>query len=305
MTELKTENAVEIHPTLAFSLHRARRATENRQPLAHEHVSLLVARIDALEAGLRDVREFLVANPRDEVVQTKREGELHDAIAAGLETRASIRLHAKQAKADNCVCQTQPDDVLRLCDGLDAAHDVIAAQASDMRALVSGLPWASPRMNAELMRAVLEEIAAFRPKVGDGEGVREWNRAGRYAAVAAAHALRVASYSPVYDDETVTETLSSYPDSARVVVRDHDGYEADSGLNVGRLTMILSRCEAFEQLKHGERPPAPIQPLIERYAAEIVAALDRLPELPEEIRKTVAELDAALVAEDEKRRIPE
>jgi hypothetical protein len=111
-------------------------------------------------------------------------------------------------------------------------------------------------MNAELMRAVLEEIADFKPKPGEGEGVREWNRAGRYAAVAASHALRVASYSPVYDDEAVTEALASYPDSARIVIRDHDGAEADAGLTVGKLTMMLSRCEAFEQLTHDSRPPA-------------------------------------------------
>jgi hypothetical protein len=160
-------------------------------------------------------------------------------------------------------------------------------------------------MNAELMRAVLEEIAAFRPKVGEGEGVREWNRALRYAAVAASHALRVASYSPVLDDEIVTETLASYPDSARIVIRDHDGDTADAGLTVGKLTVLLSRCQAFEQLTHGREPADTIPPLVERLAHQLVARLDLLEGLPDDIRSAIAELDAALISHDEKRRTPE
>lgn len=116
------------------------------------------------------------------------------------------------------------------------------------------------------------------------------------------HALRVASYSPIYNDDVVTETLASYPDSARMVIHDHDGDTADSGLTVGKLTMLLSRCQAFEQLTHDRKPAAAISPLVERLAHELVAKLDGMTDLPEDIRRGVAELDAELIAQDEKRR---
>jgi hypothetical protein len=295
MTEQASGSASDLHPSLAAALHRARLATEYRQSLAHEHVALLVARIDALEAGLRDVRAFVASTPG--APEPDHEG-LSDAYAA----ERLCRDVAVEMKAENIQWRLDPAYILRLCDGLNAARAIIATQAEDLRAMSAGLAPISPRLNAELMRAVLEEIAAFQPKSGAGEGVREWNRALRQAAVAASHALRVASYSPIYNDDVVTETLASYPDSARIVIHDHDGDTADSGLTVGKLTMLLSRCQAFEQLTHDRKPAAAISPLVERLAHELVAKLDGMTDLPEDIRRGVAELDAELIAQDEKRR---
>jgi hypothetical protein len=295
MIEQASGSASDLHPSLAAAVHRARLATEYKESLSHGHVALLVARIDALEAGLRDVRAFVASTPG---APEPDHEELSDAYAA----ERLCRDAAVEMKAENIQWRLDPAYILRLCDGLNAARAIIATQAEDLRAMSTNIAPISPRMNAELMRAVLEEIVAYPPRSGDGEGVREWNRALRYAAVAASHGLRVASYSPIYNDDVVTETLASYPDSARIVIRDHDGDTADAGLTVGKLTVILSRCEAFEQLTHDNQPPAVTSPRIERLAHALVTMLDGMEGLPEGIRRGVAELDGELIAQDEKRR---
>jgi hypothetical protein len=299
MSEQVVEKPTDQHPMLAEALHRARRATEYRQALAPEHVALLVSRIDALEAGLRDIRTFVASVPAE--VDTDQDGILSDSY----EAERLCRDVAVDMKAQNLQWRLDPSYILKICDGLNAARMIIAAQAKDLLAMSAGLAPISPRMNAELMRGVLREIASFRPRTGEGEGVREWNRAQRRAAVAASHALRVASYSPIYDDAETTETLASYPDSARIVIRDHDGDTADTGLTVGKLTILLSRCQAFEQLTHDRKPTDAVAPLVERLAHELVTKLDELDGLPDDIRRAIAELDTALISQDEYRRTPE
>lgn len=285
----------DLHPALSLAMHRARGAVEYRKPLGHDDVALLVGRIDALEAGLRDVRDFVAAD-----------GDGYDGqdevLAGAVETERLCRQVACQMKAENIQWRLDPNHILRLCDAVSSSAWLVGKQARDLRAMSAILAPLSPRLNAEIMRAVLVEIAAM-PRRPDGdEASRGWNRAARYVATAAREALRVASYPPVYNDDAVTEALASYPDGARIVIRDYDGDVADTGLNVGLLTALLYRAEAWEQLTHRDEQPEEVLANVERLAGELVARCDEAGALPEQIRAAVAALDAALIIQDEKRR---
>jgi hypothetical protein len=52
------------------------------------------------------------------------------------------------------------------------------------------------------------------------------------------------------NDKELSDILMSVPDSTQVVLRDLDGDLIETPLNVGMLTVIWSRCQAYDELKN-------------------------------------------------------